>query len=393
MNFQERTPTSISAPPPAVSPEQRRRVMRLTAIGVVAVLALLIAFNLVREHFKAAALAAFKLPPIPVLTEVIAPSSLPQYLTATGSITAVHQVTITPEVEGRVTQIAFEAGSTVKRGDVLIQLNDAPEQADLAAMRAQQKLAQLALDRQRRLLQSGFVAQAQLDQAQTQYDAATANIAKVSAVIAQKRIRAPFDGVLGMRWVEVGQYLAAGASITTLTQLSPLYINFTMPEQALPSLAVGQTVSITVDAFPGRTFPGRVVVIDPQIMTDTRTVRVQAEADNAEHLLASGMFAKVSVDLPAKPGVLTVPETAVDYSLYGSSVYVIREDKDKPGRPLSAARVPIEIGERANNRVAVLNGLKAGDRVVTTGQIRLFEGAAVTLSDHLPPPAQDLTAQ
>jgi multidrug efflux system membrane fusion protein len=319
--------------------------------------------------------------------------TLPQYLTAAGSIAAVHNVTISPEVEGRVTKIAFEAGSATKKGDLLVQLNDAPERAERAAMRAQERLAQVALDRARRLLASGFVAQAQLDRAQSQHDAAAANVAKVEAAIAQKQIRAPFDGKLGVRWIEVGQYLTAGAAVTTLTETAPLYINFAMPEQAVPRLAVGQDVDLDVAAYPGRKFPARVAIIDPQVMSDTRTVRVQAISDNTDGVLTPGMYAKVQVSLAARDNVLTIPETAVNHSLYGDSVYLIQESKGEKGEAvLTVTRTPIQTGERVDNRVAV-TGIKEGDRVVTTGQIRLFEGAVVTLSNRslLKPPA-DFTA-
>ena len=383
MNFQD-PPHQTAAPVRpslSVDPAKSRRVALKVAGGVVVMLIALGGYKLLHDHNTRARLAANKPPPTPVITEVVTPGALPQNLTAVGSTSAVHQVAISPELEGRITRVLFTAGSAVKKGDILVQLNDAPEQADLTAMRAQQRLAQLALERSKSLTTKGFVSQAQLDQAQSQYDAATANMAKVQAVIAQKQIRAPFDGVLGVRQIEDGQYLSAGMTITWLTEVAPLYVNFTLPEQILPRLAVGQHVDLSVDAYPGRTFDGRIAVIDPQIMTDTRTIKVQAETDNADRVLAPGMFANVKISLPAQENALTVPETALDYSIYGNSVFVVHETADPVTKAstLTVTRKVVQTGDRANGRVTV-TGLDAGDRVVTTGQIRLFEGSTVTLS-------------
>jgi len=322
----------------------------------------------------------------------VQPTTMPRYLTASGSITAVHNVTISPEVEGAVVKILFEPGAEVKKGDPLVQLNDATDRAELASMRAQQRLAETALERARRLVANGHVSQAQLDQAQSQYDAAVAGAARAEAMIAQKHIRAPFSGVLGMRWVEVGQYLNAGNAITTLTEMSPLYITFTLPEQSRPLVAVGQDVALTVDAYPGKTFPARLAVIDPQIMVDTRTVRLQAVSENEGHLLSPGMFAKVQLSLPPREAALTVMETAVDHSLYGDTVFVVQEQKDAAGNTVNkVTRVPVQSGERVDGRV-IVSGVKAGDRVVTTGQVHLFEGAAVTITNGTTPPAPADTA-
>jgi multidrug efflux system membrane fusion protein len=394
MNFQNLPQTEQVSRPPSVSPERSRRVTMIVGLAVVGVLALLFAYNLIREHMVKSYLAANKPPPVSVTYEIVAASTMPQFLTAVGSITAVHQVTVSPEVDGAVTRILFQAGATVKKGDLLVQLNDAPEQADLNAMHAQQRLAQTALDRQRRLIESGFVAQAQLDQAQSQHDAAAANTARLQALIAQKQIRAPFDGVLGVREVEVGQYLKAGADVTSITQPSPLYVNFTLPEQAQPRVGIGQDVTFTVDAHGERTFTARVAVIDPQVTAETRTVKVQALAENPDGVLASGMFANVNLVMPPRTGALTVPETAIDYTVGGAFVYVIQEETnpDTKATALKVHRIAIEAGERQGNRVAVTGGLNAGDRIVSAGQIRLFEGATVVLGDHAPPPGPSLNS-
>ena len=252
----------------------------------------------------------------------------------------------------------FTAGSNVKAGSPLVQLFDGPDQGDLASFKAQATGAQLALDRAKQLAARQFGPQATVDAAQATFDQANAGIAKTEAIISQKLVRAPFDGELGVRHVEVGQYLTAGTQIVTLTDLSQLYANFTVTEKDSAALKVGQTVRIAVDAYPGRTFEGKITAIEPQIATDTRNIRVQATLDNPDHILKPGMFATTTVVLPDKPPVVTVPETAVDYTLYGDSVFLITEKKagrrqDQPDRRshLRADRQPGRRARRNPQRV------------------------------------------
>ena len=215
----------------------------------------------------------------------------------------------------------------------------------------------------------------------------TPGIAKTEAIISQKLVRAPFDGELGVRHVEVGQFLTAGTQIVTLTDLSALYANFTVTEKDSAALKVGQTVRVAVDAYPGKTFEGKITTIEPQIATDTRNIHVQATIDNPDHILKPGMFATTTVVLPDKPAVVTVPETAVDYTLYGDSVFLITEKKEDDGKTsLTAVRTFVRTGNRINGRAEILSGLKPGDRVVAVGQLKLQSGAAVTISAEPPPP-------
>jgi multidrug efflux system membrane fusion protein len=219
-------------------------------------------------------------------------------------------------------------------------------------------------------------------------------ILKTEALIAQKLIRAPFSGRLGTRQVEVGQYLTPGARIVTLTDLSTLYVNFTLPSQMRAQISVGQGVNVTADAFPGRTFTAEITTIEPQISADTRTMTIQATMPNADNALLPGMFVNAAVVLPPQPDMMVLPETAVDYTLYGDSVYVIREDgKDAKGNPiLKAVRAPVKTGVRWGNNVTILDGLKPGDRVVAAGQVKVQSGAQVAISDSPPPqPPETLT--
>ena len=327
-------------------------------------------------------------PPPTMVTIAEAKSELiPNLLTAVGDLAAVHQVNVTSDVSGRITDIMFTAGSTVKVGSPLVQLFDGAEQGDLASYKAQVTVAQLSLDRAKQLAARQFGPQATVDAAQAAFDQANAGIAKTEAIISQKLVRAPFDGELGVRHVEVGQFLTAGTQIVTLTDLSALYANFTVTEKDSAALKVGQTVRILVDAYPGRSFEGKITAIEPQIATDTRNIRVQATLDNPDHILKPGMFATTTVVLPDKPAVVTVPETAVDYTLYGDSVYLITEKKEDDGKSsLTAVRTFVRTGSRINGRAEILSGLKPGDRVVAVGQLKLQSGAAVAISTEGPPP-------
>src|SRR6185437_6097517 len=228
-----------------------------------------------------------------------------------------------------------------------------------------------------------------VDQAQSQLDQANGQIAKTQAIIAQKLIRAPFNGRLGVRQVELGQYVNTGAAIVTLTDLSTLYVNFTLPTQLRSAIVLGQTVNVTTDAFPGRQFEAKITTIEPQIRADTRTIMVQATMTNPDEVLLPGMFVDAQVVLPVEPDQVVLPETAVDYTLYGDSVYVVRQDgTDAGGKPvMKAFRTPVKTGQRWESKVAILSGVKPGDEVVAAGQVKVQDGAAVTVTGNPPPQA------
>src|SRR4051794_11455529 len=351
----------------------------------------LVWFNFFRGQMIKQFFANNKPPPTAVSVAEAKTEVIPNLLTAVGDLAAVHQVNVTTDVSGRITDIMFTAGTHVKAGTPLLQLFDAPEQGDLANFKAQATVAQLSLDRAKQLASRQFGPQATVDTAQAAFDQAQAGIAKTEALIAQKLVRAPFEGELGVRHVEVGQYLTAGTQIVSLTDLSELYANFTVTEKDSGNLKVGQTVRIAVDAYPGRIFEGKITTIEPQISTDTRNIRVQATIPNPDRILKPGMFTTTTVVLPDKPPVVTVPETAVDYTLYGDSVFVINEKKEDDGKnSLTAVRTFVRTGNRVGGRAEILTGLKDGDRVVAVGQLKLQSGAAVTISaDPAPPiPAQ-----
>jgi multidrug efflux system membrane fusion protein len=376
-----------------IEEKPRHRPVRTTRwfIIVGALLLLLVGgfygFNAFRSKMIAQFFANNKPPPATVTVSEAKSEVVPNLLKAVGDLAAVHQVNVTSDVSGRITAILFTAGSDVKAGSPLVQLFDAPEQGDLASFKAQATVAQLSLDRAKQLASRQFGPQATVDSTQAAFDQANAGIAKTEAIISQKLVRAPFDGELGVRHVEVGQFLTAGTQIVTLTDLSAVYANFTTTEKDRATLNVGQTVRVVVDAYPGRTFEGKITTIEPQINTDTRNIRIQATIENPDHVLKPGMFATTTVVLPDKPAVITVPETAVDYTLYGDSVYLITEKKTDDGKTsLTAVRTFVRTGDRIDGRVVIASGLKAGDRVVAVGQLKLQSGAAVAISADPPPP-------
>jgi membrane fusion protein, multidrug efflux system len=385
------TESNIAGRPIVEKPRTRpvRMVRWFIIVGLLLALVVggLVWFNYFRGQMIAQFFANNKPPPTPVAMAVAKSEVVPNLLTAVGDLAAVHQVNVTSDVSGRITDIMFTAGAAVKAGSPLVQLFDGPEQGDLASFKAQAIGAQLALDRAKQLAARQFGPQATADAAQATFDTANAGIAKTQAIISQKLVRAPFDGVLGVRHVEVGQYLTAGTQIVTLTDLSTLYANFTTTEKASAMIKVGQTVRVLVDAYPGKVFEGKITTIEPQINTDTRNIRVQATMDNPDRSLKPGMFATTTVVLPDKPAVVTVPETAVDYTLYGDSVFLITEKKADDGTTsLTAVRTFVRTGNRIEGRAEILSGVKEGDRVVAVGQLKLQTGAAVSISTDQPPP-------
>lgn len=373
------------APAAAVTPRPPVRtgakVVRLLVVAVILGLLLggLYAFN----QFKAKAIADFfaghKPPPTPVEVATAATRTIPKSLSAIGSLVAGRQVVLSPEVAGRVVALSFESGARVMAGQPLVQLNDAVEQADLLAWRAQARLAEANLARSRDLLLRQAGPQTAVEQNQAKLDEANANILRTEALIAQKLIRAPFSGDLGIRNTHVGDTINPGAAIVTLTDLSLLFVNFTLPEHMLSQLGIGQAVEVESDSAPGQVFRAYLTTIDPQVSPTTRAIRVQATLDNPQRLLLPGMFANVRVVLPPRAGALVVPETAVDFTVYGDSVFVVTPDADGKGHVVN--RAVVKTGDRLVNGVEINEGLAPGARVVISGQNKLSNGAAVAPMD------------
>ncbi|MFJ4374411.1 efflux RND transporter periplasmic adaptor subunit [Pseudomonas japonica] len=297
----------------------------------------------------------------------------PRQQFAVGELEAANQVQLAAESAGRVVRIAFESGQVVKAGQLLVQLNDAPEQAERLRLRAQLGNAEALLQRTRKLRASNVTSQEQLDNASTAMEMARGELQQVEARIAQKAIVAPFSGKLGIRRVHQGQYLNAGETIASLVDPTSLRVNFSLNEQAVAELRNGQHLRLSVDALPDRQFSARVSAIDPMISA-SRLVRVQATLANADGGLQPGMYASVRLDALQAPNVLALPETAITYTAYGQTVFVASRD---PEKGLSVSRVGVTTGERWQGRVEITSGLREGDQVVVSGQLKLSDGMQV----------------
>lgn len=317
-------------------------------------------------------------PPTAVVATVVAASEVPIALEAVGSIRAVREVMLAPETAGRVTAIRFTAGQRVGAGATLVQLNDGPDRADRAAAAARAEFARLQLTRSRLLVPSGAESRETLQQRQAEYDQAIAAVRQIDARLAQKRIAAPFAGEIGVRRVNLGQYLNPGDEVASLTSLDQLFVDFSVPQQELGKLRVGNEVRVTSDAWPGRAFTARVTTIEPRIADDSRNIWVQGVLANPDRALRPGMYVNAALALAPISGALVVPVSAVVTSAQGDGVVAIRGgNARKEGK---AEMVPVVTGRRFGNSVVVTRGLKAGDVVVTEGQLRVQPGAPLKVS-------------
>ena len=344
--------------------------------------------------------AAFAPKATAVAAEAVKAEKWPPELTAIGTLRAYQGVLIAPQAAGVVTAKHFESGEDVEAGALLINIDDSVEQADLANGLAQLKNADATLKRQKTLVEQGNTPQSTVDTALATRNSAAATVERTRAVIAQKAIRAPFAGRLGLRNVDLGQYVAVGTSLVTLQQLDPIYADFPVPEEALRSLAVGQVASMTVDAIPGRCFEGKIEAIDARVSAESRNVTARAVFANPDRKLLPGMFANLTVTTGEPASVLTVPRTAIVYSLYGDNVFVVRaiphgreqggvSDKGGPSGLIVDRRF-VHVGPARGERIAIESGLREGEKVVTAGQIKLQAFMPVTIDETaaLPPPAQ-----
>jgi membrane fusion protein, multidrug efflux system len=335
-----------------------------------------------------AAGAAMVIPPTTVTAAAATAGSWESMLVATGSVVAVQGVTVSAEMPGKVAAIAFEPGSTVEVGALLVQLDTSIEEAQLRAAEATLALAVANRERARELRKSNTNSPAELDAAEAQADQAAAQADSLRAVIAKKTIRAPFAGRLGLRLVNLGQILKEGDAIATLQTMDPVYVNFSLPQQRLPQIAPGTTVRVTSDAAPGQVFEGRVDAIQPEIDVATRSVRVQATLANPDEKLRAGMFASVEVVLPEKQQVLAIPATAVLYAPYGDSVFVVEESTENGKTERVLRQQFVRLGGTRGDFVHVVEGLTPGQTVVTSGVFKLRPGMNVVIDNKLAPKAE-----
>jgi membrane fusion protein (multidrug efflux system) len=308
---------------------------------------------------------------------------------ATGSVVAVHGVTLGSELPGTVREVSFDSGMTVRRGAVLVRLDTSTEESQLGAARADATLARLALERARSLRQGDVNTPADLEAAEARAAQAGAAVTTLEATIAKKTIRAPFDGRVAIRQVEVGQVVTPGTPVASLQSVDPTFVDFWLPQQALASLRVGQQVRLRTDTYPGAAWDGSLATINPEIDPATRNVRLRASFRNGDGRLRPGMYASVEVLSAERTPVLLVPATAAVYAPYGDSVFVLEPSTEVGKPPVTVARQRfVRLGERRGDLVAVVSGLKGGEQVVSSGAFKLRNGAAVVVREDKAPGAE-----
>jgi membrane fusion protein (multidrug efflux system) len=333
--------------------------------------------------------AAFQPPPEAVTTIVAAEEQWPATFSAIGTAAAVQGVTVSADLPGTVERIQFESGQAVSAGAVLAVLDTRQEQAQLAAIEAQHEHARLTFERMEGLLNERVISRAEFDRATAEYRQADARAGEIRAVIARKTIRAPFSGILGLRQVNLGQYLAGGDPLVTLQSLNPIYVNFGVPQQAVRQIPVGRTVRIAAaDGAAGRRteWTARVTALDSLVDEATRNIQVQATLANPDGTLRPGMFVQTEVVLGPSQRVVALPASAISYAPYGDSVFVVAEMKGEDGKPYRGVRQQfVKVGPARGDQVAVLSGVKPGDEVVTSGLFKLRNGAAVQINNSVRP--------
>lgn len=329
---------------------------------------------------------SYQPPPEAVTTIVAKNETWPSTLDVIGTVTAIHGVTVSADLPGTVDKIYFESGKWVKEGDVLVELDTRQEHAQLAAVEAQRDLARINFSRMEQLVKQGVVARAEYDNAIAQQKATEAQVGEIRATIARKTIRAPFAGVLGLRQVNLGQYLAAGQPIVPLQALNPIYVNFGVPQQSAPQVGVGRRLLVTSNALPGVQFSGQVTALDSVVNEATRNVEVQATLSNPKGKLHPGMFVQVAVVSGADRPVIALPASAINYAPYGDSVFVVADLKDPKGKTYRGVRQQfVKVQGSRGDQVAVISGVNAGEEIVTSGVFKLRNGAAVLVNNKVQP--------
>jgi membrane fusion protein (multidrug efflux system) len=363
-----------------------RKRMIVMLVSVVAFLGAIGTVKFKQIQAGAAMAASFQPPPEAVTTIVAQQEEWPASIAAIGTVAAVHGVTVSVDLPGIVESIAFDSGRTVSTGETLLRLDTRQERAQLAAAEAQRDLAKQNLDRARGLLDQGILAQADYDRASAESKQADARVGEIRATIERKQIRAPFAGVLGIRQVNLGQYLTGGDPVVPLQSLDPIYVNFSVPQQEVAELKPGREVRVTAEAEKQIVATGRITAVNSVVDAATRNVEVQATFSNPRGELRPGMFVKAEVVLGEATAVLALPASAISYAPYGDSIYVVADLQDPKGASYKGVRQQfVKLGPNRGDQVAVLSGLEAGQEVVTSGAFKLRNGAAVHVNNQIQP--------
>lgn len=379
---------AVSSRPEQSNAKPRRK-------GIVIAIALLVTICVFAFGIKALQIGKMMstpqtMPPTTVSSTSVKEEDWAPRLTAVGSVSAVQGAVVSAELAGVVSEINFENGGEAKKGEVLMKLDASQEEALLRSAEAEAQLAQTDLERSRDLAMKKVVSSAELDSAQSKFRRLNAVVDQVRSSIAKKTLIAPFDGQLGIRQVNVGQMINAGQQVVPLTSLDPVFADFALPQQYLGQLTPGLEVHVTTDAIPGRVFNGKLTAINSMVDSSTRNITLQATLDNSDHALRPGMFAKAEVMLPEKHKALVVPGSAISYAPFGDSVFVIEKKKDeKTGKESQVIRQQfVRVGEARGDLVAITQGLKAGETIVSTGVFKLRNGMTVTINNDLAPNPQ-----
>ncbi|MHB8727428.1 MAG: efflux RND transporter periplasmic adaptor subunit [Sulfuricaulis sp.] len=363
----------------------KRMVIMLVIVGVL--FGGIFAFQGFKAHMIKQFFASNKAPPVTVTAMPAELQSWQPQIDAVGSLRGVRGVDVAGEVAGIVQSVNFKSGGEAKAGQVLVQLNADADVAQLRALEAAADLANTTYNRDKAQYAARAISQATLDAAAADLKSKRAQVAQQQALVAKKSIAAPFAGRLGISTVNPGQYLNPGSVIVTLQSLDTVYADFYLPQQQLSSIAPGQTVIVSTDTYPGKTFEGKISAISPKVDPSTRNVQVEATIANPKHELLPGMYASVHVDAGAPHQYMTLPQTAVTFNPYGESVYIVGPGgKGADGKPLLIAKQSfVTLGDTRGDQVAILSGIKEGDMIVTSGQIKLRNGSTVIINNTVPP--------
>jgi membrane fusion protein (multidrug efflux system) len=329
---------------------------------------------------------AFQPPPAAVTTIVAKQETWPSTLSVVGTTAPVHGVTVSADLPGTVDTITFDSGNFVHEGDVLVQLDTRQERAQLAAMEAQRDLAKINYNRMQQLVNEGVISRMEYDKSSAEQRQTEANVGEIKATIQRKTIRAPFSGILGIRQVNLGQYMSAGTAIVSLQALNPIYANFNVPQQVMSQMRPGQNVKISTDGASGHEYTGRVNALESTVDESTRNVQVQATLANPENKLRPGMFVQVEVGVGAQRSLFPLPASAINYAPFGDSVYIVTDLKGPDGKTYRGVRQQfVKIAGARGDQVGIVSGLNQGDEVVTSGAFKLRNGAAVAVNNKIQP--------
>jgi membrane fusion protein (multidrug efflux system) len=367
----------------------KKRIL-YAVLGVILIIAVLAGIKTLQIRSMIASGKKFVPPAETVTTAKVSSDAWETSLGSIGTLSAVQGVVVSAELAGKVAKISFEAGTPVKKGDILLRMDTSSEEAQLPGAVSQVNLTRANLKRADQLLKDGIISQADHDAAVSNSATAQAQVDNIQATIAKKTVRAPFSGRLGIRQANLGQILREGDPIVTLQALDPIYVDFTLPQQQLAQVRIGQPVRVTGDALPGETIQGKITAISPQIDAETRNIKLQATLSNSAEKLRPGMFVNAAVGLPVRQKVLAIPATAVLYAPYRDSVFVVETDKEsKTGAAgLKLRQQFVRLGEKRGDFVAVTEGLKEGETIVSTGVFKLRNSQSVVVDNKLAPAFQ-----